>query len=91
MTSLAAVLLYQVSGWASAWTLMALVLCVLWVIAILETAGRRTVVNRILAREVDLPMSCTTPSLETPLQTTPDRESSSEQTSETSEIRDAAS
>jgi len=41
MTGLAALLLYRIPGWGSAWTVLAMVGCVLWVVAILETAGRR--------------------------------------------------
>ena len=40
-TGLAGLLLYRVPDWTSAWTIIAMVLCVLCIIAILETAGRR--------------------------------------------------
>lgn len=40
-TGLGALLLYQVSGWGAAFLVLALIGCVLAVIAILETAGRR--------------------------------------------------
>jgi UDP-GlcNAc:undecaprenyl-phosphate GlcNAc-1-phosphate transferase len=40
MTGLAGLLLYQVRGWSGALVVMAMVLCALAVIAILETAGR---------------------------------------------------
>lgn len=41
LTGLGALLLYRIPGWGSAWTVLAMIGCVLWVIAILETAGRR--------------------------------------------------
>jgi UDP-GlcNAc:undecaprenyl-phosphate GlcNAc-1-phosphate transferase len=40
-TGLAALLLYRVSDWSGAWLVIALVLCVLTIVAILETVGRR--------------------------------------------------
>ncbi len=40
-TSLAGLLLYRVDDWTSAGLLVLLVLCVLWIVAILETVGRR--------------------------------------------------
>ena len=40
-TGLAGLLLYSLPGWTSAWTIIAMTLCVLCLIAILETAGRR--------------------------------------------------
>lgn len=46
LTGLAGLLLYRLPGWGSAWTILAMVGCVLWVIAILETAGRRVSVER---------------------------------------------
>jgi len=41
-TGLGALLLYQVEGWAGATIVVALILCVLAIIAILETVGRRS-------------------------------------------------
>lgn len=40
-TSLAGLTLYQVPGWTGAWIVLLIVACVLAIIAILETAGRR--------------------------------------------------
>ncbi len=40
-TGLGALLLYRVSGWSGAWLIIALIVSVLAIIAILETAGRR--------------------------------------------------
>ncbi len=41
LTGMAGLLLYRLPGWGSAWVIIVMVACVLWVIAILETAGRR--------------------------------------------------
>jgi len=46
MTGLAALLLFRVPDWGSAGIVIALVGCVLWTIAILETAGRRATRRR---------------------------------------------
>ena len=42
MTGLGGTLLYKVSDWTGAWLVIALIFCVLSVVAILETAGRRS-------------------------------------------------
>jgi len=39
-TGLGALLLYRVHDWSGAWLVIALVLCVLAIVAILETVGR---------------------------------------------------
>ena len=41
-TGLGALLLYRVADWSGAWLVIALVLCVLAIVAILETVGRGT-------------------------------------------------
>ncbi|MCA8986105.1 MAG: undecaprenyl/decaprenyl-phosphate alpha-N-acetylglucosaminyl 1-phosphate transferase [Planctomycetaceae bacterium] len=45
-TGLAGLLLYRLPGWGSAWTVIVLVICVLLMISILETAGRRAARQR---------------------------------------------
>lgn len=42
MTGLGGLLLYKVSDWTGAWLVIALIFCVLSVVAILETVGRRS-------------------------------------------------
>lgn len=42
MTGLGGMLLYKVSDWTGAWLVIALIFCVLSVVAILETVGRRS-------------------------------------------------
>ena len=42
-TGLGALLLYRVLDWSGAWLVIALVLCVLAIVAILETVGRGAV------------------------------------------------
>jgi UDP-GlcNAc:undecaprenyl-phosphate GlcNAc-1-phosphate transferase len=42
-TGLAALVLYQVPGWGGAWLVIVIVVCVLAIVAILETTGRRSV------------------------------------------------
>ena len=42
MTGLGGLLLYKVSDWPGAWLVIALIFCVLSVVAILETVGRRS-------------------------------------------------
>jgi len=39
-TGLGALLLYRVADWSGAWLVVALILCVLAIVAILETVGR---------------------------------------------------
>lgn len=50
-TGLAALLLFRIPDWGSAAIVLALVGCVLWVIAILETAGRRAARKRETSAE----------------------------------------
>ncbi len=45
-TGLAALLLYRLPGWGSAWTIIAMIVCILMIISILETAGRRAARRR---------------------------------------------
>ena len=45
-TGLAALLLYRLPGWGSAWTIIAMIICILMIISILETAGRRAARRR---------------------------------------------
>lgn len=52
-TGLAGLLLYQVPEWGSAWTIILLVVCVLSIIGILETAGRRAARARGADQSVD--------------------------------------
>ena len=51
-TGLAGLLLYQVPGWSGAWLVLLLVGCVLAIVAVLETAGRR---NRRLTSPLPSP------------------------------------
>lgn len=46
MTGLAGLLLYKVSDWTGAWLLIALIFCVLAMISILETVGRRSLAQQ---------------------------------------------
>ena len=50
MTGLAGLLLYKVPDWAGALLVLALIICVLAVVAILETVGRNTLSQRPLLR-----------------------------------------
>ena len=52
-TGLAGLALYHVAGWVGAWILLAMVVCVLLIVAILETTGRRSVRRRDAAAAVD--------------------------------------
>lgn len=46
MTGLAGLLLYKVADWTGAWLLISLIFCVLAMISILETVGRRSLANQ---------------------------------------------
>ncbi|MDG2129148.1 MAG: MraY family glycosyltransferase [Fuerstiella sp.] len=45
MTGLGGLLLYKVADWAGAWLIIALIGCVLSIVSILETVGRRSIID----------------------------------------------
>lgn len=54
-TGLGALLLYQVADWSGAWLVIALILCVLAVVAILETVGRENRESKVENQATSLP------------------------------------
>ncbi|MEO1982821.1 MAG: MraY family glycosyltransferase [Fuerstiella sp.] len=68
MTGLGGLLLYQVADWTGAWLIIALICCVLSIVSILETVGRRSITSVIC--ETPDPMTETNASIDDAPRTT---------------------
>jgi len=56
MTGLGGLLLYKVADWTGAWLIIALICCILSLVSILETVGRRSISTaEAAAREIEAP------------------------------------
>lgn len=61
MTGLGGLLLYKVSDWTGAWLIVALIVCVLLLVSILESVGRRSILASAVHAEKTIPHASETP------------------------------